>query len=179
MTEHHCEDILLQGMQLGVIRGVICTNADQLTALFGQARATVIGGTMYIFEDRSQYFCPFTRKQVQQDHILLTMSQRNKHGREYIQNMCECAICTHRAEWTQSEIYSSGCLHIEFWSAMRNFATPRSFSNWLLQSSFPYIPLFGPEVQALVDSQMLSCQSEAISEEKRSLRAPPELLSDL
>lgn len=179
MTLHCNEDVLMQGMQLGVIRGIICPDVSEVIQMFGHARATVIGGTMFVMEERSQYFCPYEKKQVQQDHVLLTMSKENKRGREYIQNMCECRICTHRVEWTQSEIYSSGCLHVEFWAAMRQFATLRSFSNWLLRSSFPYIPLFGREAQALVDSQTHSCQSEAIFEEKRSLRAPPESLSDL
>lgn len=179
MTEHHCEDILLQGMQLGIVRGIICTDIEHAVDLFGQARATVIGGVMYTFEERSQYYCPRKKHMVQQDHMLLTPCKRNKMGREYVLNACSCPLCTHQTDWTPDAIYSSGCIHIDFWSTMRVFPNPRSFAKWLVENSFPYIPLLDSGVQALVDQQMPSCRNEITPEERRSLLAPPESLSDL
>lgn len=182
--QHHCEDILLQALQLKVLRGILCgchsdDPLNSVISLFAGAADTVIGSCFFVIDERSCYHCPRRKEKVIADHFLVTISEKDKKGRPYMINACDCLVCTHQVPWTEAEIYSSNCRHADFWSIARQFSTVQSFANWLIQNSFPYIPLFGLEAQALVAIQSPDCRTEAESGVERTLLAPPESLSDL
>lgn len=158
MTQHCCEDILLQALQIGFIQGIQCPSyfEDSVVSLFAKATSTSIEGCMFQFSENDK---------------VLKLKKTNKKGHFYRNNGCECFIC--------DGLEVTECKHDDFRATRRQFPTDRSFSKWLVRNSFPYIPLFDSLAQDAASTQIPRYQKTSECVEERSLLAPPESLSDL